>query len=290
VNSSVLFIVILAFISIVYFSSPSIGGISGMYEKLTAAAVLKPVEGNSMGSYLTLASVGALAFGIINIIGNFGTVFVDQSYWLRAIAAKPIAAAKGYLMGGLAWFAIPFTLATTLGLAAIGMNIQLTDEQVSQGLVAPSAAYAVLGDVGAILLLTILFTAVTSAGSAQLTAVSTLGTYDIYRTYLRPSSSQHQLLKKSKLMILGFGAGMGFLAILLVQIGASLQYVYLVMGILIGSAVTPIALTVLWSRTEKYSAISAAIGGLASGLMIWLVSSALLYGEISIQSTAKDLP
>ncbi len=290
VNTSVLFIVILAFVSIVYFSSPSIGGISGMYEKLTTAAVLKPVDGNAMGSYLTMASTGALAFGIINIVGNFGTVFVDQSYWLRAIAAKPMAAAKGYLMGGLAWFAIPFALATTLGLAAVGMNIQLTNDEVSQGLVAPSAAYAVLGDVGAILLLTILFTAVTSAGSAQLTAVSTLGTFDIYKTYMRPSASPQELLKKSKLMVLGFGGGMGVLAIFLVQIGLSLQYVYLVMGILIGSAVAPIALTVLWKRTEKYSAIAGAIGGLAAGLMIWLVSSALLYGEISIQSTANDMP
>ena len=49
-------------------------------------AVLKPVEGNASGSYLTMASTGALIFGIINIVGNFGTVFVDQSYWQRAIA------------------------------------------------------------------------------------------------------------------------------------------------------------------------------------------------------------
>jgi urea-proton symporter len=290
VNTTVLFIVVLTFVSIVYFSSPTIGGITGMYEKLTSAAILNPVEGNAMGSYLTMASIGALAFGVINIVGNFGTVFVDQSYWLRAIAAKPIAAAKGYLMGGLAWFAIPFTLASTLGLAAIAMNIQLTGEEVSQGLVAPNAAYAVLGDAGAILLLAILFTAVTSAGSAQLTAVSTLSAYDVYGTYIRPASSQQELLKKSKLMIIGFGLGMALLAILLVQIGASLQYVYLVMGILIGSAVVPIALSLLWDRTEKHSAISAAIGGLAAGLFIWLGSSALLYGEISVQSTGKDIP
>jgi urea-proton symporter len=290
VNTAVLFSVVLAFALMIYFSSPSIGGISGMYEKLTGAAVLRPVEGNSLGSYLTMASIGALAFGIINIIGNFGTVFVDQSYWLRAIAARPIAAAKGYLMGGLAWFAIPFTLASTLGLAAVAMNIHLTAEEVSQGLVAPNAAYAILGDAGAIVLLAILFTAVTSAGSAQLTAVSTLGTYDIYKTYLRPATSEQELLKKSKLIIVVFGFGMALLAILLVQIGASLQYVYLVMGILIGSAVVPVALCLLWDRTEKYSAVLGAISGLAGGLAIWLGYSALVYGEISIRSTGNDIP
>jgi urea-proton symporter len=30
---------------------------------------------------LTMASTGALVFGIINIGGNFGTVFTDQAYW-----------------------------------------------------------------------------------------------------------------------------------------------------------------------------------------------------------------
>jgi Na+/proline symporter len=37
------------------------------------------VSGNAQGSYLTMISSGGLMFGIINIIGNFGTVFVDQS-------------------------------------------------------------------------------------------------------------------------------------------------------------------------------------------------------------------
>jgi urea-proton symporter len=58
------------------------------------------VKGNEAGSYLTMISGDGLMFGIINIIGNFGTVFVDQSYWQSAIAARPSSAAKGYLLGG----------------------------------------------------------------------------------------------------------------------------------------------------------------------------------------------
>lgn len=37
-----------------------------------------PIDGNYRGSYLTMLSSGGLVFGIINIIGNFGTVFVDN--------------------------------------------------------------------------------------------------------------------------------------------------------------------------------------------------------------------
>merc|ERR1719473_320226 len=48
-----------------------------------------PVNGNRGGSYLTMLSEGGLSFGVVNIVGNFGTVFVDQSYWQSAIAARP---------------------------------------------------------------------------------------------------------------------------------------------------------------------------------------------------------
>lgn len=124
-NTVFLFTVVLVFVIAVYFANPQIGGVSGMFAKLTDVAVTKPVEGNFAGSYLTMASTGALVFGIINIVGNFGTVFVDQAHRQRAIAAAPKSAFKGFMLGGLAWFAIPFTLATTLGLAAVAIGIPL---------------------------------------------------------------------------------------------------------------------------------------------------------------------
>lgn len=42
-------------------------------------------------SLLTMSSNEALMFGVINLVGNFGTVFVDQSYWQNAVAAEPTA-------------------------------------------------------------------------------------------------------------------------------------------------------------------------------------------------------
>ena len=291
INAGFIFVVVLAFVSVIYFVSPDIGGISGMYEKLSNAAILNPVEGNAMGSFLTLASVGALAFGVINIVGNFGTVFVDQSYWQRAIAARPRSIAGGFVMGGLVWFAIPFTLATTLGLAAVATGVTLTEDQIGLGLVAPTAAVEIMGDMGAILLLAIVFTAVTAAGSSQLVSVSSLMTYDVFRTYLKPSATGRQLMRVSRVSILVFGAGMGILASVLFQFGVSLQYVYLMMGILIGSAVAPISLSILWGRTNRYAATAAAIMGLIFGVGVWLGSAYVLYdGEISIASTGSSIP
>lgn len=289
-NSAFIFIVVLIFVTTIYFIHPEIGGASGMFDKLSSATALHPVGGNSGGAYLTMASVGAIIFGIINIVGNFGTVFVDQAYWQRAIAARPRAAVKGFLVGGLAWFAIPFALATTLGLGAVAIGISLTPEQIEMGLVAPTAAAKLLGDVGAILLITMIFTAVTSAGSAELVSVSSLITYDVYRTYVKPSSTGRDLLRISRITIISFGIGMGILATILLQIGVSLQYVYLAMGVIIGSAVAPIALAVIWKKTSRIAATSAAIAGLTLGVTSWLLSANLLFGEISLRSTGQNIP
>lgn len=290
INASIIFAVVLAFVLAIYFTSPEIGGVQGMYDKLVDAAALSPVEGNVAGSFLTLASAGALVFGVINIVGNFGTVFVDQSYWQRAIAARPRSVGAGFIIGGLAWFAIPFALATTLGLAAVAIGVDLTEDQIGLGLVAPTAAALLMGDVGAILILTVVFTAVTAAGSSQLVSVSSLVTYDIYRTYANPSATGRQLMRVSRYTILVFGMGMGVLASALFQLGLSLQYVYLMMGILIGSAVAPISLAILWDRIGRRAATAGAVTGLAAGVAGWLAASVAMYGEITVQSTGSITP
>ena len=148
-----------------------------------------------------------------------------------------------------------------------------------------------MGEVGAVMVLTMLFMAVTSAGSAELIAVSSLITYDVYRTYKNPSASGKQLLKVSRATIIGFGLGMGGLAVILLSMGLSLGFVYLAMGVLIGSAVIPIALTITWKRTNKYAATIGAIAGLFVALGTWVGVAASLPefgGEVSLASLGHN--
>ena len=281
-HTIIIFVTILTFVGAVYINTDITGGVEGMYDKLVLAAQINPVEGNAAGAFLTMASAGGLMFGIINIVGNFGTVFVDQAYWQRAIAAKPSSTVKGFLLGGACWFAIPFTLATTMGLTAIALDVDLTAQQAQMGLVVPAAATALMGEVGAIMVLTMLFMAVTSAGSAELIAVSSLVTYDLYRTYSNPNATGKQLVKVSRATIVAFGLGMGGLAVVLLGMGLSLGFVYLAMGILIGSAVVPIALTILWKRTNRVAATAGAIIGLIISTSTWVAVAASLpeYGGV----------
>ena len=307
-HTVIIFIVILTFVAMVFFISPITGGVEGMYNKLVEAASLNPVisptfaeggavegdpstYGNAMGAYLTMASAGGLIFGVINIVGNFGTVFVDQAYWQRAIAAQPSSTVKGFLLGGMCWFAIPFTLATTMGLTAVAIDVELSPEQVQLGLVVPAAASVLMGEIGAIMVLVMLFMAVTSAGSAELIAVSSLITYDVYRTYKNPKATGKQLLKVSRGVIVAFGLGMGALAVVLLGMGFSLGFVYLAMGILIGSAVIPIALTIIWNRTTRAGAVAGALVGVCLSLTTWTsVAASEADGVIDIASLGGAFP
>ena len=171
------------------------------------------VSGNSQGSYLTMLSGGGLMFGIINIVGNFGTVFVDQSYWQSAIAARPASAAKGYLLGGICWFAIPFSLATSLGLASTALMLPINSSEAGSGLVPPAVADHLLGQAGSALILIMLFMAIVSTGSAESIAVSSLIAYDIYREYFNPEATGKQILFVSRIVIVCFGIFMGLFSV-----------------------------------------------------------------------------
>jgi urea-proton symporter len=109
----------------------------------------------------------------------------------------------------LSWFAIPWLCATTMGLAALALEgnpvfptypDRMAHADVTAGLVLPNAAVAMLGKGGAGATLLLIFMAVTSAMSAELIAVSSIWTYDIYQNYINPkvniktSSSDPEML------------------------------------------------------------------------------------------------
>ncbi|XP_010918096.1 urea-proton symporter DUR3 [Elaeis guineensis] len=305
IHSVIVHIVLVIFVYLVYTASSEIGSPKVMYNRLVEVTsksricqdpishegqACGPVSGNYKGSYLTMLSSGGLVFGIINIIGNFGTVFVDNGYWVSAIAARPSSTHKGYLLGGLVWFAVPFSLATSLGLGALALDLPLTATEAGKGLVPPATATALMGKAGSVLLLTMLFMAVTSAGSAELIAVSSLCTYDIYRTYINPDATGKQILKVSRGVVLGFGCFMGVLAVILNKAGVSLGWMYLATGVIIGSAVLPIAFMLLWRKANAFGAILGTVTGCILGIITWLAVTSIEYGHVNLDTTGRNAP
>ena len=248
------------------------------------------VPGNASGSYLTMVSGGGLMFGIINIIGNFGTVFVDQSYWQSGIAAKPEAAYKGYMLGGLVWFTIPFALATSLGLCGVALQLPITATEAGNGLVPPAVATHLFGTPGSLMIAIMLFMAIVSTGSAESIAVSSIIAYDIYGTYGNKSPTSDDILKISRITVVVFGLIMGVLSIILFKMGLSLGWVYLFMGIMIGSAVSPLALMMTWDRLPGTVAALAAWTGTILAIITWIVTCSAMGMNVNVKNLGGNVP
>lgn len=71
-------VIIMIFAFTAYTTNVNLGSPGKVYDLLVQAAKTHPVEGNAEGSYLTMRSKEGAIFFVINIVGNFGTVFCDN--------------------------------------------------------------------------------------------------------------------------------------------------------------------------------------------------------------------
>lgn len=268
-NTAIILIALVIIMFKVYVTSNQIGSPLAMWCLLKTRSTIE--KGNLDNSYITIYSKGGFFFGLVNLVGNFGTVFIDQSYWQSAIAATPTASWKGYILGGLCWFAIPFALATSLGLTAVALDVELSPPEVNKGLVVPNAMNALMGKSGLALLLVMLFMAVTSSGASEQIAFSSIIAYDVYRTYINPNCSGQSIISLSRFVILIFGVLSGVFGIILHHLAVDLNFLYLAMGIFIGPAVFPVAYSITWGRASRHGAVFGAVFGLILGVLVWLM-------------------
>ncbi|KAF8130263.1 Na+/solute symporter [Boletus edulis] len=294
-HTIILFIIIYIFIFRAYGTSPAIGSVSELYDLLQQAAIDTPVVGNQDGSYLTMKSNQGLVFGAATILSGFAGVFCDQGYWQRAIASQPESTTKAYMLGGLSWFAVPWAFASCLGLSARALlnnpnfptyPFPLSPTQTSAGLAAPAAAVVLMGKGGGIAVLLVVFMAVTSAASSELIGVSSLFSYDIYRTYIRPNATGEEIVKASHYFICFWAVWMGCWASILNAGNINLGWLYYVQGVILSPAVIPIALTISWSKLTRAGVFCGAIGGAVLGMIAWMIGCLKIYGQINIPNLA----
>jgi SSS family transporter len=299
VHTFILLIIIIIFSLTAYASSDVLGSPSKVYDLLVEAATRHPVDGNAEGSYLTMRSQGGVEFFVINIVGNFGTVFLDNGYYNKAIAASPVHALPGYIIGGLSWFAIPWLTATTMGLAALALESnpvfptypdRMSASEVSAGLALPYAAVALLGSGGAVATLLMVFMAVTSASSAELIAVSSIFTYDIYRGYINPNASGRRLIYISHCVVVAYALIISSISVGLWYNGISMGYLYVLMGVLISAAVLPATLTLVWNGQNKWAAILTPIFGTIFAIIAWLVTAKKECEVLDVTCTGSNNP
>ncbi|KAL1857317.1 hypothetical protein Plec18170_003436 [Paecilomyces lecythidis] len=290
---TVIILIIACYFSIKVFTYDQIGSVGNLYELVKAASARNPVSGNEQGTYLTMTSKGAILFGIIHICSNFGLVIMDTSYFIKAFSAAPSAVVPGYTIGGIAYFGIPWALGTLMSSVALGLENnpvfptyprRMTETEVNAGLVLPYAALTVAGKGGAAAIVLITFMAVTSTLSAQVIAVSSIISFDMYREYFNKSASDKQVIRWSHFGVVFFSLFAAGFSTMLHYVGIDLQWTLYMLGIF------PMAFTILWRRQSKAAAILAPILGFGTGLGVWLGTAQKFGGEVSVTSTGQVLP
>ncbi|TVY45331.1 putative urea active transporter [Lachnellula subtilissima] len=275
--------VLLCFLTIRTFNNPAITGLGSFYDVLVKRDETRSISGNYRGSALTFKSKGAVIFGLVHSLGDFALVIMDTSFWQKGFAADTGAAMVG----------------TTAGLAAIGLESSsifptyprlMTTAEINAGYVLPYTCMAVAGKGGAFALLLVVFMCVTSTVSAQLIAVSSISSFDIYRTYINPHASDKQIITVSHWSVLGFGIFAPTFATALHYGGIDLNWMGYFLATIICPGMFPMAFTILWKKQSKAAVIIAPLAGLASGIAVWIGTAYAYAGGITVLSLEGQLP
>lgn len=288
IHTVIIYVVILVALFTTYTSSDKIGSIDKMYDLLTDVAKSHPSAGFE-GSYLTWANKTAIFNGWNIVVGGFSTVFCDPSYAQKAIAAKPKASMIGYFTGGLCWLIIPLAL-SNLALASLALVNDpasptypdlIPTTNVNEGIPMLYGLFMVMGKSGAAAGMLMVWLAATSATSAELIGFSSVMTYDVYRSYIKPNASGAELVKVSHICVTFFAIAIGGLTVLFNYIGITISWIISFIGVILGPGVFAFTLSLFWSKMTTLAWLAGPTSATVIAVIAWCGSAKSLYGAVN---------
>lgn len=106
----------------------------------------------------------------------------------------------------------------------------MSSSEFSNGLVLPYAAQTIAGKGGAAAILLITFMACTSTLSAQVIAVSSILSFDVYREYFNKLASDRELIRASHFGVVFFAAFSAGFSTMLHYVGVDLGWTLYMLG------------------------------------------------------------
>ncbi|KAJ5217421.1 hypothetical protein N7468_010429 [Penicillium chermesinum] len=290
-------LILIIYFTITVLVHPEVGGLYGLYDKLVATASENYIPGNYEGSVLTFKSKGAIIWGLVLKFGNLALVVMDTAFWQKSFATEVKATVPGYNIAAIAVFGVPWGIGTVIGLTARALHNtpifpvhSLTQTEINLGMVMPYTLKALIGDRGPIAFFFLVFMTLTSTISSSMIAVSSILSYDIYKTYLNPRVGDKGLVRVSHISVILHGVFITVIAIILQYGGANMTWINYLRPIISCPGIIPLVLTLFWSRQTRLAAILSPILGFFSGLAVWLATTKSMYGSISITTTSNEYP
>ena len=165
---------------------------------------------------------------------------------------------KAYTLAGLLWAPIPIVAGfVALAVPALQLNVPAAD------MVGPMVAANLLGVTGAVLVLLMVFAALSSSLDSLLAATSILVVEDIYRRHIKPHASAEDMRRAAARIIVGLGVLTWLLCAPRLTTLAELLYFT---GAFVASTIWPIAAGLFWRRTNSTAAVAGMVLGSAAGL------------------------
>lgn len=223
----------------------------------------------------------------------------DTAFWQKSFATEVNATVPGYNLAALAVFGIPWGLGTVIGLTGRALHNTpifptypgaVTDLEINEGLIMPYVIRALIGDRGIVAFFVLLFMALTSTISSSMIAVSSILSFDLYKTYLNPRAIDKKLVHVSHLTVVLHGFVITAVSLGLNYGGANMTWIGYFRPVLSCPGIIPLALTLLWSGQTRTAAIVSPILGFATGLSVWLATAQALYGRVDMVTTGASLP
>jgi len=207
---------------------------------------------------LNLLMPAAIMFLFNNLLFGIGEVFHSNVWWSRAFSFREGVGFKAYTLAGLLWAPIPIVAGfVALAVPALNLNVPAAD------MVGPMVAANLLGVTGAVLVLVMVFAALSSSLDSLLAATSILIVEDIYRRHFRPHASAEDMRRAAARIIVGLGVLTWLLCAPRLTTLAELLYFT---GAFVASTIWPIAAGLFWQRTNSNAAIAGMVLGSAAGL------------------------
>jgi Na+/proline symporter len=207
---------------------------------------------------LDLLMPAAIMFLFNNLLFGVGEIFHSNVWWSRAFSFREGVGFKAYTLAGLLWAPIPVVAGfVALAVPALQLNVPAAD------MVGPMVAAQLLGVTGAVLVLIMVFSALSSSLDSLLAATSILIVEDIYRRHLQPHASAEDMRRAAAWIIVGLGVLTWVLCAPRLTTLAELLYFT---GAFVASTIWPIAAGLFWARTNPVAAVAGMVLGSAAGL------------------------
>jgi urea-proton symporter len=123
----------------------------------------------------------------------------------------------------------------------------------------------------------------------QLIAVSSLLTFDVYKTYIKPDSSSAKLVQISHYGIILYALVLAAFCCILNAVSINLTWLLTMLAIIVGGASIPVGLILLWKRMSTTAAIAAPWIGLACGLLAWFITTWKRSGAITVETAGNTV-